>query len=306
VADQEITRVQNLVFRVGQVMTRNIITVTPGTPISELKEQMRTHRISGVPVVNDDGDLVGIISIEDLLRTFEDGSFNAFVGERMSTTLITVRDSDSVETAVQKFQQTGVGRLPVLNAWGELVGMLTKGDVTRGLLHEIGSETNDEEICRYRASHIFRDVDSDATSLILRYQVAPRDFTRGGEASSKIKRALTRLGADPQIVRRAAIASYEAEMNLIIHTDHGGQITAELDASQVTLIVEDDGPGIVDIKRALEEMGYTTTPPEIRQMGFGGGMGLKNIRKCSDQMRLDSEPGRGTRLEIKIRLHGRN
>ncbi len=302
-SSQEITHVQKLVFRVGQVMTRNVITVTQGTPLAELQELMRKHRISGAPVVNDDGDLVGIISIEDLLRALEDGAFNAFVGERMSTSLITVREADSVDTAVQKFQQTGVGRLPVVNAWGELVGILTKGDLTRGLLHEVQAETQDEEICRYRASHIFRDVESDDTSLLLRYKVAPRDFTHGGNASSRIKRALTRLGADPQIVRRAAIASYEAEMNLIIHADHGGQIAAEVDSSQLKLTIEDDGPGIADVRRALEEQGYSTTPPEIRKMGFGGGMGLKNIRKCADQMHLESKVGQGTNLEITIRLH---
>ncbi len=252
---QEITRAQKLDFRVGQVMTHEVITVTPSTPLPELKEILRTHRISGTPVVNEDGDLVGVISIEDLLRAYEDGDFRAVVGERMSTAMITVREADSVDTAAQKFQQTGVGRLPVVNAWGQLVGMLTKGDISRGLLQEIEADTQDEAICRYRASHIFRDLQSDDTGLLLRYKVAPRDFTRGGEASSQIKRALTRLGADPQIVRRAAIASYEAEMNLIIHADHGGQITAEVDASHVTLTVEDDGPGIQDVRRALEEIG---------------------------------------------------
>lgn len=301
----EITRAQKLDFRVGQVMTRHVITVTPGTSLVELKEIMRANRISGVPVVNEDGDLVGIISIEDLLRAYEEGAFNEFVGGRMSRNVITVREMDSVDTAMQKFQQTGVGRLPVVNAWGELVGILTKGDIMRGLLREIQVNTQDEEICRYRASHIFHDVESDNTSLILRYKIPPRDFTHGGAASSKIKRALTRLGTDLQIVRRAAIAAYEAEMNLIIHADHGGLITAIVDASQLTLIVEDDGPGIADVKRALEEPGYTTTPPEIRAMGFGGGMGLKNIRKCADTMKLESEVGRGTRLEISLRLHSR-
>ncbi len=300
---QEITRVQKLEFRVGQVMTREVVAVTPSTSLQELKEVMRKRRISGVPVVDDRGDLVGVISIEDLLRAFEQGAIDSTVGERMSRQLITVRETDSVDTAVSKFQQTGVGRLPVLNSSGQLVGVLTKGDITRGLLHEVQAETQDEEIARYRASHIFRDVDSDDTSLILRYKVAPRDFTHGGQASSKIKRALTRLGADPQIVRRAAISSYEAEMNLIIHADHGGMITAEVDAAQLKLMVEDDGPGIVDVRRALEEQGYSTTPPEIRQMGFGGGMGLKNIRKCADQMKLESEVGRGTKLEITILLH---
>ncbi len=300
---QEITRVQKLDVRVGQVMTRQLVTVTPSTPLLELKELMRTHRVSGAPVVDEDGNLVGIISIEDLLRAFETGATKARVGERMSRPVISVCETDSVTTALQKLLQTGVGRLPVVNAWGELVGILTKGDITRGLLHEIEAETQDEEICRYRASHIFRDVESDETSLVLRYSVPWRDFTRGGEASSKIKRALMRLGTDPQIVRRAAIASYEAEMNLIIHTDRGGQITAEINSSRVILSVVDDGPGIPDVQRALEEPGYTTTPPEIRAMGFGAGMGLKNIRRCADQMRLESEPGRGTHLEMTLRLH---
>jgi len=299
----EITRVQKLDFRVGQVMTRQLITVKPATTLMELKELMRTRRISGVPVINGTGDLIGIISLEDLLRAFEQGATNATVGEWMSRSVITVNETDPVDVAAQKFVQTGVGRLPVIDAQGCLVGVLTKGDITRGLLAEVQAETQDEEIARYRASHIFRDVQSDHTTLILRYKVAPRDFTHGGQASSKIKRALTRLGADPQIVRRAAIASYEAEMNLIIHTDHGGQITAQVDAAQLTLIFEDDGPGIADLKRAVEEMGYSTTPPEIREMGFGGGMGLKNIRKCADQMKIDSEVGRGTRLEIIILLH---
>ncbi|MBI5032383.1 MAG: CBS domain-containing protein [Chloroflexi bacterium] len=300
---REITRAQKLEFRVGQVMTREVVAVTPSTSLLELKEIMRKRRISGVPVVDDNGDLVGVISLEDLLRAFEQGTLNATVGERMSTTLITIRETDSVDAAVAKFQQTGVGRLPVLNSWGQLVGVLTKGDVTRGLVHEVQAETQDEEIARYRASHIFRDVESDDTSLVLRYKVAPRDFTHGGNASSRIKRALMRLGADPQIVRRAAIASYEAEMNLIIHADHGGVITAEVDASQLKMMFKDDGPGIADLRRALEEEGYTTTPPEIRQMGFGGGMGLKNIRKCADQMHLDSKVGLGTQLEITILLH---
>jgi len=285
-------------------MTRSVIAVLPSTPLLEVKELMRTSRISGVPVVNAGGELVGVFSIEDLLRSFEHSEFSASVGERMSTSLITVRESDTVDAAAAKFQQTGVGRLPVLNARNELVGILTKGDITRGLLHEIGAETHDEEISRYRASHIFHDLESDITSLTLRYAVEPRNFTGGGEASSKVKRSLTRLGADSQIVRRTAIATYEAEMNLVIHANHGGQISAQVDASQVTLTVEDDGPGIADVQRALEEPGYTTTPPEIRRMGFGGGLGLKNIRKCVDQMHLESEAGRGTRLEMTIRLHG--
>ena len=144
----EITHVQKLDFRVGQVMTRQLVTIKPTTTLMELKELMRTRRISGVPVVNGTGDLIGIISLEDLLRAFEQGATNATVGEWMSRSVITVNETDPVDVAAQKFAQTGVGRLPVIDAQGCLVGVLTKGDITRGLLAEVQAETQDEEIAR--------------------------------------------------------------------------------------------------------------------------------------------------------------
>ena len=97
---------------------------------------------------------------------------------------------------------------------------------------------------RYRASHLFEDIISDRTSLILRYTIQKGDFTHGGTASSYIKRALLRLGANPQIARRCGIAAYEAEMNLIIHTTNGGMIRVEIEPHQITLEAYDDGPGI--------------------------------------------------------------
>ncbi len=293
----EITKIQELIYelKIEQVMSRPVITVTPETRIDQLKEILRVNRISGVPVVQDD-QLVGIISIEDLIKALEKGEMQATVGEKMSRRVITVNAQDSVVEAVKRFGEHGVGRLPVLDSSGHLVGILTSGDITRGLLHAIGLDYHQEEIRRYRASHIFEDINSDRTSLILCYHISAREFDKAGEASSKIKKALYRLGAQPGIARRVGIAAYEAEMNLIIHTLHGGDLIAEIHPDKVRVLAIDNGPGIPDIEQAMQP-GYSTAPDWIRELGFGAGMGLLNIKRCSDQMILDSQVGVGTRLE---------
>ncbi len=298
----QITRIQELIYElpIERVVTRNVITVSPDTTMSELKEILRINRISGTPVV-EGGRLVGIISIEDLIKALESGDIQAPVRERMATRVITVQANESVVEAVKKFAQYKVGRLPVVNEHGDLVGILTGGDITRGLLEAIGLDYHAEEISRYRARHIFEDIVSDQTGLILRYHIKPRDFTGGGSASSKIKRALDRLGAPPLIQRRVAIAAYEAEMNLIIHTDNGGELIAEIQPEVIRIVATDNGPGIADIEQAMQP-GFSTAPNWIRELGFGAGMGLANIKKCSDSMKLESQVGVGTRLEIVIRI----
>lgn len=302
----QITRVQELIYElpIGRVMTTRVITVSPDTTMSELKEILRVNRISGAPVL-EQGQLVGIISIEDLIKALESGDIHASVRDRMSRRVITVRASESVVEAVKKFAQYGVGRLPVVDDSGNLVGILTGGDITRGLLEAIGLDYHAEEISRYRARHIFEDIESDQTGLILRYRIRARDFAGGGSASSKIKRALDRLGALPPIQRRVAIAAYEAEMNLIIHTDNGGELIAEIQPEVIRIVATDNGPGIPDIEQAMQP-GFSTAPNWIRELGFGAGMGLGNIKKCSDSMKLTSQVGVGTRLEIVIYIHPAN
>jgi len=127
------------------------------------------------------------------------------------------------------------------------------------------------------------------------------DFMHGGAASSNIKKALLRLGANPQLARRVGIAVYEAEMNLIIHTDHGGSIHVEIEPHQISIYAWDDGPGIADTEEAMKP-GYSTASEEIRELGFGAGMGLYNISRCVDEMKLESELGKGTQLTMKVFL----
>jgi len=294
----EVSKLQELVYelKIEDVMKREVVTVTPRTSMREFKELLRLKRISGAPVV-EGNTLVGIISLEDLIKALEDGEMDSLVGSKMTPGVETLFSDDSAVQAVNRMARLGYGRFPVVDRSGKLVGILTRGDILRGLLRRLEVNYREEEIQRYRASHIFQDIVSDRTSLILRYQVQGKDFRQGGAASSKIKRAIERLGGGPPIARRVGVAAYEAEMNLVIHTEQGGEIKVEIQPDRVYILAEDQGPGISDIEQALQP-GFSTAPEWIREMGFGAGMGLLNIKHCTDGMKLDSKPGVGTRLEM--------
>ncbi len=132
------------------------------------------------------------------------------------------------------------------------------------------------------------------------YEVRQGDFATAGEASASIKRILKKLGVDAAIVRMVAIASYEAELNLVIHS-YGGKLTLEVESGELRLVSEDIGPGIADIALAMKE-GYSTAPESVRTMGFGAGMGLPNIKRQCHEFSITSAPGAGTRIIAKYRL----
>lgn len=132
------------------------------------------------------------------------------------------------------------------------------------------------------------------------FPVAAMDFVAAGEASSKIKRMLKKLGVNINVVRRVSIACYEAEINLVIHS-RGGKILLEVDEDKLTLITRDVGPGIPDIPLAMRE-GYSTASDDVRMMGFGAGMGLSNMARNSDRFHIESQVGVGTEITMGFDL----
>ena len=130
------------------------------------------------------------------------------------------------------------------------------------------------------------------SSLIQCFNVLKNDFVKAGEASIKVKNLLKSIGCDPGIMRRVAICGYEAEMNLVMHGGDG-ELSVDISEERIIVQVTDTGPGIEDTELALTT-GFSTAKDEYREMGFGAGMGLPNIKKNSDEMTLDSEPGKGT------------
>ena len=298
----EINRVEELSYdlKIHEVMSKNLHTASPEISLSDVLKILRVNRISGAPVV-EDGKIAGVISIEDIVRAMQNNDLTETVGQYMTRNLVTVASYDSIYKAMQTFAESHVGRLPVLDENNKLVGMITKGDITRGILVALQKDYKEEEVRRYRASHLFEDIISDRTTLVLRYNIKAQNFTHGGTASSNIKRALLRLGADPQTARRCGIAVYEAEMNLIIHTTRGGILKLEVEPHRITMSTTDDGPGIPDVNQVLQP-GYTTATERVREMGFGAGMGLVNIKRCVDSMDLESTVGKGTKLIMRIHV----
>jgi serine/threonine-protein kinase RsbT len=130
------------------------------------------------------------------------------------------------------------------------------------------------------------------------YHVLGRDFSNAGRVSTSIKDTLKRLGISPLVVRRVAIVSYEAEMNLVMYAVRGN-ISLSVSREAITIRIDDEGPGIADIALAMQE-GYSTATPEMREMGFGAGMGLPNIKRNADEFDISSEIGRGTHLYVRV------
>lgn len=137
-----------------------------------------------------------------------------------------------------------------------------------------------------------------AEVMKLHFVVDGKDFTRAGETSSKVKKTLNQLGFAPAVVRKVAIAMYEGEINMVIHAD-GGTIDVEISPEKIIIVMKDTGPGIADIQKAMQE-GYSTADQNVRELGFGAGMGIPNMKKYSDQMDIETEVGRGTTVRLVI------
>ena len=135
-------------------------------------------------------------------------------------------------------------------------------------------------------------------TIRLVYPVEGGDLIEAGEASSKMKLTLKKLGLPQDVIRRASICMYEGEINMVIHAD-GGQ--AEVEVNQIVIRMTDTGPGIPDVEQAMQE-GYSTAGQTARELGFGAGMGLPNMKRYSDEMTIDTEVGKGTTVTVKIKV----
>jgi serine/threonine-protein kinase RsbT len=140
--------------------------------------------------------------------------------------------------------------------------------------------------------------------LVKSFSIKARDFLRGGEISIAVQGLLKKIGFDPDLIRRVSICAFEAEMNVVMHGGNG-TLTITVNTEGINLDVNDDGPGIENIELALKE-GYSTASQEAREMGFGAGMGLPNIKKNSDFLEILSEKGKGTVVKISfdVRIEG--
>ena len=299
------TKTQEMVYEitVGEVMASKVFTVAPEQTMSELSLLLRDNRITGAPVV-EQGKLVGMISIADLINALSENAINSSIRERMKTKVECLYTDELLVHCIAKFSKYGYKRYPVLNRKEELVGIITKGSIVEGLLKKLEIEYEQSETkaaqTRQRPTmrKFFEDVFADEISFTFKFHIAGQTLKDAGKAASELKNALKKLGVCPPLLRRIGVATYEAEINLASYTK-GGEIRAQVEKWGITVEVIDSGPGIPDVELAMQP-GYSTAPEWVRELGFGAGMGLVNMKKCADEMDLKSSVPGGTHLTMQF------
>jgi CBS domain-containing protein/anti-sigma regulatory factor (Ser/Thr protein kinase) len=278
-------------LKIKDVMATAVITGEKGQTMRHIQAMLRENHITGMPIV-EGTHLVGLVSIDDIVTALDKGYIDLPVEERMTKNVIVLQDDMPLSFAISYLNKYRYGRFPVLNKNHELVGILTSTDVIRTLLVEMN-----REVLRLEKMHQKSQGPAPAFSQ-MEFVINRYDFELAGQASTEIKKALKKRNFDPKVIRRAAIASYELEINVVVHS-MGGTIRCSIQPDRVIIIAADKGPGIADVNQALQE-GWSTADEYIRSLGFGAGMGLANTRRVSDEFSIHSALGTGTTVRSVV------
>ena len=289
-------------LRVKDVMRdHDIISVVRTDSMRFAQNLMKRNHISGVPVL-EGKRLFGIISINDIILALEGGWISDPCQKHMATNLVVLEEDMPLAFAIKYFQNYTFGRFPVLDKNRDLVGIVSQRDVMRVLMRELTNELaklEGKESPAQSADH--HQVEAVRPYYSMRQFIVVRnDLSNAGKAANEIKRMLNEAGVEKKIIRRVAVAAYELEINVCIHS-LGGTITFILDGSKATVIAKDKGPGIQDVEWALRD-GTSTANDWIRSMGFGAGMGLSNSKRVADVFDIRSSVPAGTTVLCEFNL----
>lgn len=281
------TALTELIFRlkIKDVMSTSLVTASKSDTLRTIQKRMKEASITGVPIVEEER-LLGVVSMHDILTAFDEGTVDEPAEAHMTRDIKVLEDDMPLSFAINYFNKFGYGRFPVLNKNRELCGIITIRDINTTLLSEVNRIVEELE------SELNQNVQDDLGVESLQFYVIRHDFENAGKASAEIKKLLKTHGLDSKLIRRAAVASYELEMNMVVHSS-GGKLIFRMDAEAITIKAVDTGPGIPDVEQALE-VGYSTANEWIRSLGFGAGMGLPNVKRVSDEFTLDSAVEKGT------------
>jgi CBS domain-containing protein/anti-sigma regulatory factor (Ser/Thr protein kinase) len=273
-------------MKVRDVMSTNLAVAAPEDSLRSIQATMKARRITGVPVVANKR-AVGIVSMDDIINALDQGHINEPAELHMTRQLLVLEDDMPLSMALSYMEKHHFGRFPVLDKTGVLVGIITSRDIIMHLLVAMNSEVETMEERLRPAEQAGGQPTAEAEFHSRKF-----DFENAGKASSEIKRLCKEAGLDTKLIRRIAIASYELEMNQVIHSV-GGTMKFRLAGGKATVTAADNGPGIPDVEKALSE-GWSTATEWVRSLGFGAGMGLPNSKRVSDGFRIASTMGEGT------------
>lgn len=293
--DESGLRIQELAYglKVRDVMTSKIFTVTRRCTMWEVQTIMKSNGISGVPVV-DGCHVVGIVSMHDIMVAIEGGYLDDTVASHMVSDVQTLSDEVPLTFAMSAFTKYSYRRFPVVNQNNELVGIVTPRNINLALIRELSRQLDEIEEGESQL------IDKKITAFHRIYRLTRYDFEHAGRASAELKKELKARGVPSKVIRRAAIASYELEINVVAHS-HGGTFTVLVDEGRVRITANDFGPGIPDVDAAMTE-GFSTANDWIRSQGFGAGMGLPNVKRVSDEFEIQSGVEMGTMVKAIVYL----
>ncbi|MHB8172558.1 MAG: CBS domain-containing protein [Thermincolia bacterium] len=274
---------------VKDMMTCQIVTIPDNWTMEQVKALLRDMSITGAPVVDAKGRICGIVSMFDVLRALEENQLVSPVTARMSSPVIVTTPESTVGEAIALFRKYRFNRLPVVDD-EKVMGMLTPGDIVRKLANVLKLDLIESNGSWEKGNNLHWES---------KISVEAGKFCQAGEVSITIKKKLQEAGLHPQLIKKVIIAAYEAEMNMVIHSQ-GGFFEVVMNPEGVMMTAKDVGPGIENLEKAMEE-GFSTASENIRRMGFGAGMGLPNIKRSVDSLQIISQAGQGT--EVKMIIH---
>ena len=292
-------------LRVKDVMRdHDIISVVRTDTMHFAQNLMKRNHISGVPVL-EGKRLFGIVSINDIILALEGGWIGEPCQKHMATNLVVLEEDMPLAFALKYFENYIFGRFPVLDKERNLVGIVSQRDVTRVMMRELT-----KELARLEGAPGAGAAAPGAAApsepvlpyySMRQFVVVRNDLSNAGKAANEIKRMLAAAGVEKRLIRRVAVAAYELEINICIHS-LGGSITFILDSQKATVIAKDHGPGIKDVEWALRD-GTSTANDWIRSMGFGAGMGLANSKRVADDFSIQSRVPSGTTVICEFKLN---
>jgi CBS domain-containing protein/anti-sigma regulatory factor (Ser/Thr protein kinase) len=293
-------------IKAGDIMSSNVVELSGEKKIAHAKELMKIKKISGIPVVDDKKQLIGIISIEDIIHALEFNKINDPIRKIMSTNVVTIHKNDSLVAVVDKFANYKYGRFPVVDDAKRVCGIISKEDILHGILEKFNLIYIHDQKRASTLNSEFSIITGErliSEEAEFHYRIDSNDIDAAGSGAALLKQFLTGRKFASDIVRRVGVATYEAETNVVIHSRGQGDIYFFQDEDRFIVRVVDNGIGIEDLEKAMKE-GYSTAPDYIRERGFGAGMGIANMKRFADKLVIISEKNVGTQVEMIFYLPG--
>ncbi len=287
-------------LKAGEIMTRNVITLTPDRRVSQAKEMMKIRKISGIPIVDRDKTLLGIISVEDIINALEYNKINDLLESMMTKNVITLKEDDGLAQIVEKFRTYKVHRFPVIDDNNKLIGIITREDIQHGILEKFNLIYAHDKKRTSTLNQDYSPITGERLTVDkaeYHYKIDHSDIEAAGTGAALMQQFLNKKGVDAEITRKIGIVAYEAETNVVIHSEGEGDIYCFIKDDRIIVRIVDNGVGIEDLEKAMTE-GFTTADEKVREHGFGAGMGIPNMKRFADKLVILSEKNVGTQVEV--------